>query len=416
MRLKKIFAVLSVALLLGGVLQSDAFAEKASIGQFTPPTAMAMQEKPSDSPASTASYYSGSAPAANTVKSAKPGITIGNTYYKSLQDAVDSVKNGQTIHVTKNVALSKAVGCNRKINFTIDFHNHKLKMPEEDNALYIKKGSISLKGMQLTGFSTYKSIDVCRGASVVIVSGKYSGQINVDGALTIKGGMLVGDTSNHSTIFNHSAGHVNIQGGTVQTQGTSSVVLWNDGTMKITNGTIATVRKDGDRKNSPTIWNDGKLFVSGGIIKGTYAANAILNLEIGGDNTVAQCFISGGDIKGSIFTMYGAKTTISGGTIKEDSFTTIGCFDGNVKITGGSIINRKDICALVEKGTVDIRGGNFKGNQKKGGFVAVCRVGILNISGGSFIGSDPWVFEYNGDAINLSNSVSRRLAVYIPKK
>ena len=125
MRFKKYLAVLSAALVLCAALPSEAFAAKANIGQFMPPVPAADPKKdamPVSSPPSNNTSYSSPAPAAHTSVNTGTGIKIGSKSYKTLQDAVNSVKDGQTIHVTKNISLSKLVWCKRPINFSIDFH------------------------------------------------------------------------------------------------------------------------------------------------------------------------------------------------------------------------------------------------------------------------------------------------------
>ena len=420
MRFKKYFAFLCAALVLCGNLQSDAFAAKANRGQFTPaPTAQAPsasqnagQLMPATSPASYTQYYSSYTPAMRTATNTGTGIKIGNTSYKSLQDAVDSVKDGQTIHVTKSIALSKAVGCNREIDFTIDFHDNQLKMPGKDNALFIKKGSVSLKRMKLTGSSIYNSIYVAHEASAVIVSGNYNGQISVYGTLTIKGGVLEGEKK-YATILNNRSGKINVQGGKIQNKGPYSAVIFNLGTLNISKGTISTVHKAGGGVHFASIQNGGNLSVSGGIIKGNKVVRAISNGEFG-DGTgfyTGQCHISGGVISGGVVNHSGS-TTISAGQIK-DSYSAVDCYGGSVVITGGNISSAQSPCVYVEGGTADVRGGKLKGVQKEGGLIAVCKAGTLNISGGTFIGSDPWVFEFGGGTINLSGSASN-VTIYIP--
>ena len=420
MRFKKIFALLCAVSVLCGSLQSDIFAAKANRGQFTPaPTAQAPtvsqnagQLMPETSPASYAQYYSSYAPATRTATSTGTGIKIGNTSYKSLQDAVDSVKNGQTIQVTKNISLSKAVGCNREIKFTIDFHNNQLKMPGKDNALFVKKGTVSLKRMKLTGSAIYNSIYIGPEASVVIVSGNYNGQIGVYGSLTVKGGVLAGEKK-YATILNSRSGKTNIQGGTIQNKGPYSAVIFNLGTLNITKGTISTVHKAGGGVHFASIQNGGNLSVSGGTIKGNKAVRAISNGEYGDGNGfyTGQCSISGGTISGGVVNHSGS-TIISNGQIK-DSYSAVDCYGGNVAITGGNISSTESPCVYVEGGSADVRGGKFKGVQKEGGLVGICKAGTLNISGGTFIGSDLWVFEYGGGTINLSGSASE-ITIYVP--
>ena len=350
MRLKKYIAMITMMLVLCGVLSSDFFAAKANIGQFSSSESSASQRQamPMSPPPSNYSSYSGAAPAARTSASAGTGIKIGSKYYRSLQDAVNSVKDGQTIHVTKNISLSKLIWCDRQINFTIDFHKHQVKMPRKAGTLYLNKGAVSVKNMKLTGVSDKMPISVGPESSLVIEGGSYNGQIGVKGNLTVKGGVFAGMT-NYPTIFIYPTGKADIRGGTIKTRA--------------------------KEKHPPAINNTG------------------------------QCYISGGVITSRVTTDLGGSTTFSNGTIKT-TYLSVECVEGNVEITGGSILSEEDCCVLIAGGTVNIHGGRFKGLPDLGGCVAVCEGGTLNISGGSFAGYSPWVGKYERGTCNFSGSAS----------
>ena len=409
MRLKKCFAMISTALILCGALQTDVFAEKANRSQFTTPSTAsehARQVMPDTPPAN--SNYSSYTPSANTATSAGTGIKIGSKSYKSLQAAVNSVKNGQTIHVTKNIVLSKAVGCHRDISFKIDFHNHKLKMPREDSAFYITEGNVSLKGMKLIGWSEYKSIIIEPESSVTILSGKYNGQIGVGGTLTVKGGELAGE-QNYCTIFNDRDGKVNIQDGTIRNKGPYSSVIYNMGTLNISGGIISQIHEDDGGVYYAAIDNGGAMFITGGVINGSPNVITIGNGQLEdakGFVGTGRCIISGGTINGEVCTYGGARTNIIKGGVIKTKEVAVSCFGGTVVIDGGNITSTTDCCVYVVEGTATINGGTLKGEQHDGGYVAACRGGTLNIQGGSFIGSKPWVYEYEAGAISLGDSAN----------
>ena len=159
---------------------------------------------------------------------AKTVCKIGSKGYSSLQEAIDAVKDGQTIKVTKAIKTDKMVSTSHPgqnvTKFTIDFKNKKYSYSGYDYAFNITgpKRMITFKNINFNvrrGFIIGGWGDNNRNM-LVVQNGKYTG----------------GPVSN--------GGYLEIKGGTYQFKGTIDSFLFNRGTATVNAGTFTNCNID----------------------------------------------------------------------------------------------------------------------------------------------------------------------------
>ena len=349
---------------------------------------------------------------------------IGSKGYSSMQAAVNAVKNGQTIKVTKPITTTSTVTVPAKAkSFTIDFKNHQYSCNADVAAFNIgNKAKVTIKNANIIAQRTALVIAGGSGknASVTIKSGKIKARhIKVDGILVVNGGSVtnMGEPNNSGPFF-----VVSKTGSLTITDGDHSLGIDNSGKTKITGGHFT---------NAYRYWitngrdAGGEVEISGGTFAGS---SYIRNLGKGKmtikDGTfrfdepirtegTSSLAISGGTFytKGAQVAYLGAdtKTTVKGGTFHGDlvfsgkatisgakSTGSIVCMGGNVTI--------KDI-AIDQTGT-DLGHANH-------GACLILLSGKMTVKGGSFISPEGYgisnphnnklIFKVSGDYKKLFN-------------
>lgn len=173
---------------------------------------------------------------------------MGDTYYDTLQLAIDAVKtnNPTTIILLKNTSEIISVSSGKNIIF--DFRNNTLSN-SGNNPVISNRGNITISNGTITSnASSNGAINNESGGVLsitggkVIVTGGRQAVYNNKGTATISGGAYLTSTTNQrATVQNVSGGTMTILGGTIISKGFSGVV--NAGTM-----TIGT--KDGEINDS----------------------------------------------------------------------------------------------------------------------------------------------------------------------
>ena len=159
---------------------------------------------------------------------AKTVCKIGSKGYSSLQEAVDAVKDGQTIKVTKSIKTDEMVTTSHPgqdvKKFTIDFKNKKYSYDGYDYAFNIDgpKRKITFKNI---------NFNVRRGFTI---GGWGDNNLNT---LVVQNGKYVGGPVNNG-------GYLEIKGGTYQFKGTIDSFLINKGTATVNDGTFTNCNID----------------------------------------------------------------------------------------------------------------------------------------------------------------------------
>ncbi len=220
---------------------------------------------------------------------------IGSTDYATLQQAVDSATEGQTIKIVADITITAAIQVNTTRSFTLDLNGHSISC------------SNAVSTIVKAGEGTLTITDSQENGAIVGNTGAGASTVHVlAGALIINGGTISQGNANNRVIHNGDSsetqcGTVEIRGGTIN--GTVS----NAGNLTITDGTI-------DGAAGVAIYNHEIASVSGG----TITSNSIITLSNTAD---ASLTITGGTISNSCTTgAYGAilnmsEVFISGGTI-----------------------------------------------------------------------------------------------------
>ena len=269
---------------------------------------------------------------------------IGSKGYPSLQAAVDAVKDGQTIKVTKAIkATSRVELPQRGLKYTIDFVKKKYMYTGDDYAFGISPGnSITVKNLNLKGSKMFAV-----GGNLTISSGKATCEQlawtdgNTKSKLTIKGG-----TYTHSDALD-------------------LVYINNNGTLTIAKGTF--------KKGSMA--NFGKMTISGGSFHGG-GANAIIANS--GTLTISDGkFETGAETARCVnnnktLTIKGGTFTAKDAVINVNEKTT-------ATITGG-VFARSSAPSLLVRGTCKVKGGTFGGT-------IVAEGGKVSITGGNSSGT-----------------------------
>ncbi|MCC8067043.1 MAG: carbohydrate-binding domain-containing protein [Clostridiales bacterium] len=259
--------------------------------------------------------------------SAASGVaaTIGDTEYSSLYDAVKEVQNGQIITLQKKFAAesgSRDLKLEADVSYTIDLNGYKMTNGGGHAAIYVRKGTVTMKNGTL-GISL-----VANEGTKVILSSLKTIKANSP-KIEIQAGakLTVSDTTCYSIENNGTA---TIKSATI----CHSITNGSSGTMKIKNFTM--------KSKDTSIENSGKMTIK----KGTYYQTAASQTN-------------------EIYNKSGATMSISGGTFKTKSNLLINNH-GNLTISGGTFTNTKGSTSVAvgplvaNGGTLKITGGTLK--------------------------------------------------------
>ena len=387
-----------------------------------------------------------------SVSAADDAAVIGKTGYRTLQDAVNAVRNSQTIVVKKAQKTSAPVEVSSPKKFTIDFSGLKYYYTGSEDAFRFDSGTVTLKNVKIV--SGYGAFTVGRGALVTFARGSSSGYIENYGTLQVSSGSFTtkGTKDRPNTELLRNYGTLKVTKGTFN--GTKDNAVCNYGTAKLAGGTFkctAMVKNASGDVVSTGLYNDasGTLTITGG----KYSSNGTVLLNRGTARVTGGSFTSkkGAGIVNQGKSMYIYKTTVkvpSGFlSVRNTGKLTIkkGCkitgpvsneSERNTGITiaaGSTFKTSGNPCVLNHSGTVTIKGGSFtsansdvvendagasmkvtKGTFKvsKGDFVVVFNCGTITLSGGTYTTRDDVIDLYNsgsGSSCKLSSAVKKRI-------
>ena len=269
-----------------------------------------------------------------------PVAKINQTYYATLQSAVNAVP---TTNALTTIELLKDIGEEIKIieNKKIAFKLNNYTMSGERTTIS-NKGNISITGGTVTAtteksIENYGIVEISGNTNITSSANAWTTIENQIGAtLRIIGGTI---TSNNSRVI-QNYGTTEISGTTNITSAADKVqLLANDGSkaiLRITGGTI-------NSNDCMAITNGGTIEISGGTIN----TNNYMGINNGGIIEISGTanIVSSSNEWDTIRNQSGGILRIRGGTIKNTrGFYSIYNANGTVEITGGTIIGTKYGC------------------------------------------------------------------------
>lgn len=345
---------------------------------------------------------------------------INGKGYSTLQNAVNAVKKGQTIVVTKDISTRTTVKINRpKVSFSIDFAGKKYAYSGSAAAFQLEAGTVTFKRGKVASKSY--SFYVKPETKAVINSGTYKGYILNNGTLKINKGTFntLGTVASNydETIRNY--GTLTIMGGTFT--GTKDSAIYNTKKLIIQGGTFKSTVQQQNGAYFPTIFNASKtstaiiykgtvtgsgsclenygiMTINGGsyrslkrvtvvnrnkmsINDGTFAAvkgiAAITNHNnmIIKDATVTATVLNNSSGTDSL--------RIYGGNYKTQDDITLNNYNGTTYVSGGVFEAVGDVTTLVNNAAIlKVGGGTFKNSSY---YYTLENKGKSYLSGGTFV-------------------------------
>ena len=292
----------------------------------------------------------------------KASAKIGNKKYESLQDAVDAVKDGQTIRLLKAVRTDQSLTIRKNRTFTINLDGKAYRYTGDGAAIQCGKGTVTIKGANIkTPEKSGTSIQVTGLGNMRLESGSLVGSLKNAGTVVILNAAISGAA--FPAIEN--IGTLSIEDGQFS-GGTES--LKNSGTCTIMGGTFG-------KGASSSIENSGNLTIKGGsfgnihntailhIAEGTFNAPEGVVLE----NTKGITQIDSGIFNGQVLNH--AEMTINGGSYREtqNGKAVVECAGGICTVSGGNFFSslwigiyvRKDAQAVFHGGYVSSGDGQY---------------------------------------------------------
>lgn len=190
---------------------------------------------------------------------------VGNTYYKTLSDAVAAAQSGETVKLLKNVTSANILKINQSI--TLDLGDYTFELTGSGNtarAIYINDGAnVTIKANEKGGVKAATiALQVNAGGKLTIESGTYTGMyaLALFSSDTKPAEAILNNGVFNGYIYTNGTGHddhITFNGGTYNEQ--VYLASGDKSTYTISNGTF---------KNSLEI-DAGRLDISGG----TFTAN-----------------------------------------------------------------------------------------------------------------------------------------------
>lgn len=264
--------------------------------------------------------------------------SIDGRYYPTLQEAIDAVKDGQTVTLLKdaaeNIVVPEGADC------SLDLNGHTLSGGSVKNkAAITNEGTLTILDSSAAATGCIKREDTGVPAYYVVDN---------QGTMTIESGSFYNNSgdgagSGSSLVRNAGAGkpaELNIKGGHFQQD--AFIVIKNDdfGTLTMTGGTIVTGKTVGN--NTPSaIQNWSQAEITGGLITGA------IWTSVWDDSLPASQTVIGGAVE------------VDGEIISQRYANTLTAVP-KVEITGGGVIHNKDNEWTVQNGgVVEVSGGRF---------------------------------------------------------
>lgn len=241
---------------------------------------------------------------------------VGNTYYKTLADAVAAAQSGETVKLLKNVTSANILKINQSI--TLDLGDYTFELTGSGNtarAIYINNGAnVTIKANEKGGVKAATiALQVNAGGKLTIESGTYTGMyaLALFSSDTKPAEAILNNGVFNGYIYTNGTGHddhITFNGGTYNEQ--VYLASGDKSTYTISNGTF---------KNSLEI-DAGRLDISGGTFTANIDTSGNANHPVTNNNgsgayvgTLVVCKPDGSDAAGYIGD---AVVNITGGTFE----------------------------------------------------------------------------------------------------
>lgn len=241
---------------------------------------------------------------------------VGNTYYKTLADAVAAAQSGETVKLLKNVTSANILKINQSI--TLDLGDYTFELTgsgKTARAIYINDGAnVTIKANEKGGVKAATiALQVNAGGKLTIESGTYTGKyaLALFSSDTKPAEAILNNGVFNGYIYTNGTGHddhITFNGGTYNEQ--VYLASGDKSTYTISNGTF---------KNSLEI-DAGRLDISGGTFTANIDTSGNANHPVTNNNgsgayvgTLVVCKPDGSDAAGYIGD---AVVNITGGTFE----------------------------------------------------------------------------------------------------
>lgn len=300
---------------------------------------------------------------------AAPAARIGRESYRTLEQAVKAVKNGETIILLRNVRTAKPLTVNRGKRFVLDLNgkSYTCTAKKGSAAVNLMNGKMTIKNGQMSA-SKINLFRIGTRAGMVIDKGKYRGMVTNRGSLTVRSGMFNAISQKKWLLYNK--GNLTIKGGLFRAYG-NTVLNDTGGKVAISGGSFTNTC----RKNYPILYNrsgkKGKMTISGGEFRGDGRKEVLYNKS-------GTCYIRGGTFESAVSgNKMGKYPTVSNGsdgilylskgTLSNEGQVVLGN-SGTLTVSGGTLLGAPRYALLSNRGKADVKGGSFKSFDGKMGY------------------------------------------------
>ena len=309
---------------------------------------------------------------------------VGDTYYKTLADAVTAAKNGETVTLLKNAEMTETIRITDGKKITLALDGHDVVIKTTGKFFLVRNGELTVTGTGMIKEETpYFAPIIIKGGAEK--SENYS-VVNVEEGVILEGwaGVMIDQTSNTT---NNYGMVLNVNGATLKgvkdTDNAEGLGVYVNGVVADAKVTLnnATLTADG---YGMYLAGNADTTITGGTVSGTTTG-----IEIrAGKLTLDNCDVTGGsgevtkNANGNGSTVNNAALAISQHTTKKDIDVTI---NGGT-YTGTAAVYQTDVQGTgSENVKVNVNNGKFNGT------VVGETANKLSITGGYFT-SDPTAY------------------------
>lgn len=274
---------------------------------------------------------------------------VGNTYYKTLADAVAAAQGGATVKLLKDVTEDVVIPADQTI--TLDLNGKKLTNVQSDTITVTKGATLTVQGKGIVDNVTNAKAPVYNNGITTLNGGKYTRSAEAANTTSSSGG------NSYYNILNHGVMTIN-EGVEVYSSGHFSSLVANgyynySDTQK--GDRTAYIEGVGHAAPELTI-NDGKF--SGGINTIKNDDNATLTINNGEFSNVTQAVVQNNNI-----------ATINGGTFDADGYHALENwkYNGNYNAGNLTVTNGKFAGSIATNAAVSLKisGGLYTENPSK---------------------------------------------------
>ena len=309
---------------------------------------------------------------------------VGDTYYKTLADAVTAAENGETVTLLKNAEMTETIRITDGKKITLALDGHDVVIKTTGKFFLVRNGELTVTGTGMIKEETpYFAPIIIKGGAEK--SENYS-VVNVEEGVILEGwaGVMIDQTSNTT---NNYGMVLNVNGATLKgvkdTDNAEGLGVYVNGVVADAKVTLnnATLTADG---YGMYLAGNADTTITGGTVSGTTTG-----IEIrAGKLTLDNCDVTGGsgevtkNANGNGSTVNNAALAISQHTTKKDIDVTI---NGGT-YTGTAAVYQTDVQGTgSENVKVNVNNGKFNGT------VVGETANKLSITGGYFT-SDPTAY------------------------